>query len=195
MKIVIPRHMSIGYNTRFAKSPFLMIRASVIDRDESVTRIEVRSNLSLTLDRLAGFFLVLSAVTLTVALLPTLLGYWPVMAIAIMHLAIVGWCFRLAWRGNWARQEITLDADSVRVVLRTAGGERHDELPTAWVRVALSSSSGETRVYLVLHGTRIEIGSFVPVDERIDVANCIIRALEPHSAWNTKGIKETASPG
>lgn len=160
-----------------------------------MTRIEVLSNLSLTLDRLAGFFLVLSAVTLTVALLPTLLGYWPIMAIAIVHLGIVGWCFRLAWRGNWARQDITVDADRVRVDFRTASATQHHELPVGWVRVEQRTMRGEPRVYLVLHGKRIEIGSFVPPAERIEAAKSIIRALEPHSAWNIKEFKETASSG
>lgn len=200
MKIAIPRLMSIGYNTRFGNPPISMIRLSVADTDNpdrsnSVTRIEVLANLSLTLDRLAGFFLVLSAVTLTVALLPTLMGYWPIMAIAILHLAIVGWCFRIAWRGHWARQDIRVDADRVRVDFRTALGVERQEMPTDWVRVEQRAARGEPRVYLVLHDKRIEIGSFVPADERIEAARYITRALEPHSAWKLKGIKETASPG
>lgn len=195
MKIAIPRLISIGYNTRFGNQPVFMIRESVLDPDDSVTRIEVLSNLSLTLDRLAGFFLALSAVTLTVALLPTLLGYWPIMAIAIVHLAIVGWCFRIAWRGHWARQDITVNADCVRVEFRTSRGVEQQELPTDWVRVEQRRAHGEPRVFLVLHGNRIEIGSFVPASERIEAAQSIIRALEPHSAWKIKGIKETASSG
>lgn len=172
-----------------------MIRESVTDQDNSVTRIEVLSNLSLTLDRLAAFFLALSAVTLTVALLPTLLGYWPIMAIAIVHLAVVGWCFRLAWRGHWARQDITVDADRVQVDFRTARGVEQHELQTDWVRVEQRSAHGEPRVYLVLHGKRIEIGSFVPATERIEAARSISRALEPHSAWKFKRNKQTASSG
>jgi len=187
--------MSIGYNTRFGNSPVSMIRESVTDQVNSVTRIEVLSNLSLTLDRLAGFFLALSAVTLTVALLPTLLGYWPVMVIAIVHLVVVGWCFRIAWRGHWARQDITVDSDRVRVDFRTVRGVEQHQLPTDWVRVEQRSARGEPRVFLVLHAERIEIASFVPAGERIEAAKSIIRALEPHSAWQVKGIKETASSG
>lgn len=200
VKIMNPRPGSIGYNTVFGNTSIFMIRESVAvagnsDRNHSVTRIEVLSNLSLTLDRLAGFFLVLSALTLTVALLPTLLGYWPIMAIAIVHLAIVGWCFRIAWRGHWARQDISVDSDRVRVDFRTVRGVEQYELPTHWVRIEQHIAGGEPRVYLVLHDKRIEIGSFVPASERIEAAKCIKRALEPHSAWKLKRIKETASPG
>lgn len=191
--------MSFGYNIAFADRRFKwsvqMIRANATDAENAVTHIEVLANLSLTLDRLAGVFLALSATTLLVALLPTLLGYWPIMAIAIAHLAIVGWCFRLAWRGNWARQDIMVDAERVRIEHRTAREEHRHELPTDWVRVEQRSIRGEPRVYLALHGKRVEIGSFVPADERIQAARTIARALEPHSAWKPNGIEETVSSG
>jgi len=170
-----------------------MIRESLTDHDNRVTRIEVLSNLSLTLDSLAFVFLGLSAVTLTVALLPTLLGYWPIMAIAIVHLLVVGWCFRIAWRGHWARQDITVDCDIVQVDLRTAKGLQRQRLAASWAKVEKRFVRGEPRVFVALHGTQIEIGSFVPAEERIEAANSITRALEPFSAWNTKRIKETAS--
>ena len=164
-----------------------MVHASTADCENRVIRIKVLSNLSLTLDKLAGVFLALSAVTLLVALLPTLLGYWPIMAIAIVHLAIVGWCLRLAWRGNWARQDITVDADRVIVEYRTARELQRHVLPVDWVRVAQQTVRGEPRIFLVLHEKRIEIGSFVPASERIEAARKIVKALEPHSAWKFNG--------
>ena len=195
MKIPIPSHMSFGYNSDFEKISSPMVRASALNAEKRVTRIEVLANLSLTLDRLAGVFLALSAATLLVALLPTLLGYWPIMAIAILHLAIVGWCFRLAWRGNWARQDITVDDERIVVEFRTAKKRQSHELPTGWVRVEQRTVRGEPRIFLVLHEKRIEIGSFVPASERIEAARTIVSALEPHSAWKLNGIKETVSSG
>ena len=187
--------MSFGYNTQPENPPVQMIRAHAANAEKRETRIEVLANLSLTLDRLAGIFLVLSAATLLVALLPTLLGYWPIMVIAIAHLAIVGWCFRLAWRGNWARQDITVDGERVVVEYRTARERQSHEFPAGWVRVEQRAVHGEPRVFLVLHDKRIEIGSFVPANERIEAARNIVQALEPHSAWKFNGIKETVSSG
>jgi len=170
-----------------------MIRETRLDTEVSATRIEVLSNLSLTLDRLAGAFLLLSGVTLLVALLPTLLGYWPIMVIAVIHLAVVGWCFRLAWRGNWARQEITIDTDRVRVVLRTARYEGWREWPTGWVRIRQAAARGEPRILLGLGGQQIEIGRFVPAGERVEAASRIMRALQSHSASSGNTTRDTAS--
>jgi len=170
-----------------------MIRETRLDTEMSATRIEVLSNLSLTLDRLAGVFLLLSGATLLVALLPTLLGYWPIMVIAVIHLTIVGWCFRLAWRGNWARQEITIDADRVRVVSRTARSEGWRDWPTGWVRLRQTSTHGEPQILLGLGGQEVEIGRFVPAGERVEAATRIMRALQPHSAWSRNTSRHTAS--
>ncbi len=172
-----------------------MIREREVELDNPVIRIEVLANLSLTLDRLAGVFLLISAVTLSVALLPTMFGYWPILAIAILHLAVVGWCFRLAWRGNWARQDITIDAERVRVETRTARGESCCEWPTGWVRVHRDMVAREPRIRLGLHGRRVEIGAFVPANERVEAARRIEQALRPHSAWMNNGIDDTASSG
>lgn len=165
-----------------------MVREHSNQNTPDVRRIEVLSNLSITLDRLAGFFLLLSGVTLTVALLPTLLGYWPIMAIAVIHLLIVGWCFRLAWRGNWARQDIEVDAREIRVSMITSRERRSVRWPVDWVRVRQRRSGGEMKLYLTLHDDRLEIGRFVPETERLEAAKLIARALEPHSAWREPQI-------
>ncbi len=174
---------AMSYNYVVFNSYFDMVRTHLIEPERKVTRIELLANLSWTLDRLVGFFLVLSAITLLVALLPTLLGYWPIMVVAIAHLAIVGWCFRLAWRGNWARQDVVIDDKYIRVHSRTLKTENRLEWPVQWVRARAEMLRGETRAFLVLHDKRFEIGRFVPVTERIEAVNLIERALTPHSAW------------
>ena len=170
-----------------------MVREITIDEKQPAMRIEVLSNLSLSLDRLAGVFLVLSCITLLVALLPTIWGYWPIMVIAIIHLAIVGWCFRAAWRGNWARQDITVDGQKVRVELRTARETVSTQWPTGWVQVREDMIRGEPRVRMGLHGQQIEIGRFLPPQERVEAARAIRKALTPHSAWSQSKLQQTAS--
>lgn len=174
-----------------------MVREIEDSTRSEVSRIEVLSNLSLTLDRLAGFFLLISGVTLGVALLPTLMGYWPIMAIAIIHLAIVGWCFRLAWRGHWARQDIEIDAEQIRIGTCTARGCMQQVWPSGWVRIERVDRGSERRVFLALHQKRIEIGRFLPEFEREQAADLIAGALARRSAHRTAEsvdkISETAS--
>lgn len=154
-----------------------MVRRLEDATNSEACRIEVRSNLSLTLDRLAVVFLALSGVTLGVALLPTLMGYWPVLLFALIHLAIVGWCFRLAWRGHWARQDIEIDAERIRIDSRTVREHLSTEWPAAWTRVERVLQHRELRVFLALHRQRFEIGRFLPEAERKQAADLIADAL------------------
>lgn len=163
-----------------------MLRTAFSSPTQDGDCLELLSNLSLTLDRLAGTFLVISAVTLLVALLPTLMGYWPIFAIAVIHLAIVGWCFRLAWRGFWRRQHICVSDDGVTVTDCSARGTRTQNWPAEWVRVEVDHRGPEPRLMLRLHGERVELGAFAPVEERLRAAEWLERALVPRSAWNER---------
>jgi uncharacterized membrane protein len=192
-----PRLDTIRYNTRSIEPPDMMVREIEDSARPEISRIEVLSNLSLTLDRLAGFFLLISGVTLGVALLPTVMGYWPIMAIAVVHLAIVGWCFRLAWRGHWARQDIEIDEEQVRIGTCTARGCQQQVWPSGWVRIERVDLGSELRVFLALHQRQIEIGRFLPEFERQQAAELIAGALARRCAragiGRVDGISKTVS--
>lgn len=145
--------------------------------------IEARSNVSISLDRLAAVFLGLSAVTLLVALGPLLLGFWPIMVAAILHLAVVGWCMRLAWRGNWARETIVIDREKLRIDHFDVRRRTRSEWPSAWVRVEVEEQRmGERRVLVACHDRRQVIGDFLPVGEKLALADALKESLRPFSA-------------
>lgn len=145
--------------------------------------IEARSNLSMSLDRLAAVFLGLSAVTLLVALGPLLLGFWPIMAAAIVHLLIVGWCMRLAWRGNWARERMEVDRDELTIEHFDAQRRTRSKWPSAWVRVVVEEQRmGERRVVVSCHGRRQVIGDFLPTVEKLALADALKQSLRPTDA-------------
>ncbi len=159
------------------------VRDSRVDRDSTV--VEAKSNLSMSLDRLAFVFLGISAVTLLVALLPLIFGLWPIMVAAIVHLLIVGWCFRTAWRGNWARERIELGPDELIVEHFRLGRQERIEWPIAWVRVEIEPGRlGNTRVHVVCQGQRRQIGAFLPVNERLELARIMKDRLRPLTAWS-----------
>lgn len=146
--------------------------------------VELKSNLSISLDRLAAIFLGLSAVTLLVAVGPMILGLWPVMVIAVLHLLAVGLCLRLAWRGHWARQRLQIGPGVLRVDHDTQAGRQSSEWPLAWVKVVVERGRlGDARVFLSCHGKRQEVGGFLSVDERLEAAQEIKKRIGPMSAW------------
>lgn len=132
----------------------------------------------MSLDRLAVFFLFLSSVTLLAALFPLIMGLWPVMLIAIVHLLIVGWCLRLAWRGNWARERLLVGPDDLIVEHYELRRRSRRSWPAAWVRVDIVQAAlGEARVVLRCKGEAQQIGAFLPVNERLELARALRQSL------------------
>lgn len=162
-----------------------MIEETHRETPERHILLTVRSNLSITLDRLAAVFLGLSAITLLVALYPALQGYWPIMVMAVAHLVIVGWCLRLAWRRNWSQERLDIGPERVRLEQVALNRNENWEFPSAWVRVEVTSTDGVPRVFLSCHGRRRELGAFLPARERLDLARTINRGLRPHTAWSS----------
>jgi uncharacterized membrane protein len=146
--------------------------------------IDAKSNLSMSLDRLAAVFLGLSAVTLLVALGPLFVGLWPILVIAIVHLSIVGWCLRLAWRENWARERLAVGPEWLTVEHFDLRNRARNQWPVAWVRVQTEPSRlDDVRVYLDCKGRRQQIGAFLPTSERLELAQALTKSLQPLSAW------------
>lgn len=146
--------------------------------------IDVRSNLSISLDRLASVFLGISAVTLLVATGPLLFGMWPIMLIALVHLLIVGWCLRLAWRGHWARERLTVGPEQLVVEHFALNRRTRKDWPLAWVQVRSESGGmGDVRVYLSCKGERQQLGAFLSLEERLELAETVKNCIGPMSAW------------
>ena len=161
--------------------------------DSGIVVIDAKSNLSMSLDRLATVFLGLSAVTLLIALWPLMLGFWPILLVAVVHLVIVGWCLRLAWRGNWARERLTVSSEDLSVEHYELRNRFQTRWPVAWVRIVQESGSmGDVRLFLQCQGQRQEIGAFLPVTERMELARILTQCLRPHSAWSA-GNQEQVS--
>ena len=142
----------------------------------------------MSLDRLAAVFLGLSAVTLLVALGPLLLGFWPIMAAAILHLFMVGWCMRSAWRGNWVRERMQIDRDSLTIERFDVRGQTRSQWPSAWVQVQVEERPmGERRVVIACHGRRQVIGEFLPIDEKLALAGALKESLRSFDARGLAG--------
>ena len=140
----------------------------------------------MTLDRLMAVFAGLCVLTLLVVAWPVAMGLWPILVVALLHLLAVGWCFRNAWRSNWAKERFTIANDQLVVEQFRAGHESSHEWPVAWTRVLQENGRfGEMHLFLASQGIRQEIGKFLPISERERLAAMLEQALQPQTAWSS----------
>lgn len=161
----------------------LLVTTSAQHRDDMV--IEARANLSMSLDGLSAVFAALCVVSLLVVAWPVFLGLWPVLLATLIHLAVVGWCFRAAWRGNWARERLAVEGDQLVVEQFRLGQLSRSEWPAAWTRVELSAGRcRELRAFVSSQGKRQEIGSFLPQTEREELVRMVRTMLQQQPPWH-----------
>ena len=85
-----------------------------------------------------------------------------------------------------------LDADAVvgALVRCLKSGSERGEFPLAWVRVVIEAGRlGDQRIFLTCQGERQEIGSFLPLDERLQAAKEMNDRIRPMSAWHHKNFE------
>ena len=127
----------------------------------------------------------LCIVTLLLVAWPVAMGLWPMLVVAMIHLAAVGWCFRRAWRNNWAREIFRVKGEVLTVERLTAGQPEKTEWPVAWARIEKHAGRfGETRLMLASQGRCQEIGAFLPAAERERLGAMLEQVLRHRSAWS-----------
>lgn len=157
----------------------------------------VRANISSSLPQLALAFALISGMTLLIAVFLTVLGYWPVLAFAALHLLIVGWALRVAWRNNWHVVMVAVDRDQLRLLANHAGHASETTLPSAWCRVDYRPGSPPAvanRVWLVCRDTRLEMGRFLNDQERELMARRLQQGLSGISVLE-RGQPDTRTAG
>ncbi len=183
------RRSRVGSDTiRLLHTKNLIKRALLLKRRKKcggVEVIEARSNVSMSLDQLTAVFGGLCLITLLIVAWPVFMGLWPILVVAVLHLMAVGWCFRRAWRNNWAREIFRIDDEKLVVVQLKAGEQKHAEWPAAWTTVKKERGHfGEPRCFLVSHGKQQQIGSFLPASEREELIEMLDQLIRPRSAWS-----------
>jgi uncharacterized membrane protein len=131
--------------------------------EDSDLRILARGNFSLGAGGLVNLLLALATVTLCLAGALAWRGYWPVLAIAIVQIALVAWIFVRAWERSWVAEVIE---------------------PTAWAVVELKQPEFtwySPRVILRSGAKSLELGSFLTVEEKRQLVEHLSSAIKKHS--------------
>lgn len=130
--------------------------------------VELRPNCSLTPAGAAVFFGSVAVVSLTVAAVFVLSGYWPVLPFAGLELALLGWALRVSMRRRNQWQEVVIGEAEVTVRSRLNRITEERVFSRHWARVTLRRPSGwhPSRLLVGSHGRTCEIGAFLTEEER-----------------------------
>lgn len=130
----------------------------------------LQPNRSLGARGLIAFFVLMSTVSLAVALYSSGIGNAYAPAFAVAELTALAICLRLVWRRLSVSEWLKLDPDELRVWAQSGQASFH----AGWVRVCLGM---DKRLRLRAHGREVEIGRFLPEQEREALAASVGRAL------------------
>ena len=143
-------------------------------------RIEIAPNCSLTVRSATLFFSTLCAVSLAIAGLLLVQGFWPVLPFAGLEMAILGWALRTSLRRRFQSETITLSENEVAIEARHGPRQARAVFPRHWARVKLRAARSPlhpSALVIESHGRACEIGSFLTEDERRGLAARLKRLI------------------
>jgi uncharacterized membrane protein len=153
--------------------------------DGSLVRIQARGNFSLDAGGLVNLLLALSVVTFCLAAALAWQGYWPILLIAVLQIALVAWILVRTWEQTWVCEVIEIQADRIEVTHQRHKSRRQCELDTAWAVVELKRPEVKwygPRLQLRSGARSVELGSFLTVEEKHLLLKQVKTAIEKHSA-------------
>lgn len=153
--------------------------------DGSAERIMAKGNFSLDAGGLLYLLLALTAVTLGLAGLLAWQGFWPVLLIAIIQLTLVIWILIGAWERAWVSELLIVGPQWIEVTRQRHKRQHHCRLEAAWAVVELERPEVAwygPRVILRSRSNKIELGRFLTIDEKKQLADCVRNAVQKHSA-------------
>lgn len=153
--------------------------------DQSELRILARGNFSLGAGGLVNLLLALAIVTLCLAGMLAWQGYWPVLLIAIVQIALVAWIFIRVWERNWVAEVIEIHDDKIKVTHQRHKKKSCYEFATAWAVIELKQPEFawySPRLMLRSGAKSLELGSFLTAMEKRQLVGHLRSAIKIHSA-------------
>jgi len=155
--------------------------------DGSDIRVMARGNFSLDAGGLIGLLLALTVVTLSLAGVLAWQGFWPVLLIAIIQVILVTWILIKAWERAWVAESIVIGPERIEVTRQRHKRVRHCELESAWAVVELEPPEIAwygPRVVLRSREKAVELGQFLTLEEKNQLADYVRNAIRKYSAMS-----------
>jgi len=153
--------------------------------DNTEAGILARGNFSLDAGGLANLLIALAVVSLGLAALLALQGYWPILLIAAVQLVLVAWILVRAWERTWVSDEIEIGQEVIRITKHRHRETTRYELETAWAVIECQKpeiSWYNPRVQLRSRSQSVELGSFLTTEEKHQLVQNMMCEIEKHSA-------------
>jgi len=153
--------------------------------EESLDRILARGNFSLGAGGLVGLLAALGAVTLVLAGVLAWQGFWPVLLIAVVQIALVTRILIKAWERAWVSELIEIGPERIAVTQQRHRRKNRIELETAWAVVEMLQPEVAwyaPRLQLRSGSRKLELGAFLTSEEKRQLADCLKSAIRKHSA-------------
>jgi len=126
------------------------------------------------------FMLVLGGISFTAGIFFLMVGAWPVFGFFGLDVLLVYWAFRVNYRTARAYEVVTVTPTELTVRKVTHHGRvREWTLNPLWVRLDRDEDEefGIERLFLVSHGRRLPIASFLGASEKESFALALTGAL------------------
>jgi uncharacterized membrane protein len=139
------------------------------------------------------FMLCIGGLSFISGVLFLMLGAWPVCGFLGLDVLLVYWAFRANYRSARAYEEVTVTASELTVrKVSHRGGVREWTLNPVWVQLdrIVHDEFGIERLFLVSHGRRLTIASFLGPDEKASFARALSTALGEAKRGPTRTVFE-----
>ncbi len=152
----------------------------LLNMQPAALTISIKPNCSLTPHTAVWFFVGLAGVTLAIAGLLAVQGFWPVLPFAGLELGGLGWALWASMQRRFRRQDILIAETEVAVEDCDRKFKSRLVFPRHWAQVKMRSGSSPlaaSRLVIESHGRSCEIGSFLNEQERRGLSQRLARLI------------------
>jgi uncharacterized membrane protein len=161
---------------------------------DAANHIDLSPHCSLSTRGAVLFFGSVCLLTLGVAGVATLLGYWPVLPFAGAEMMLLGWALHANLQRRHEHESIDVSETTVSIEY-SRGTPRRVVFPRHWARVKIrrpQSPLHRSRLVIESHGRSYEVGKFLTEEERRQLAADLRRLIGGMN--QSPGLPGTGSP-
>ena len=162
-------------------------------RDPTIFAAVLTPHRSLSPTGFLIFMLVLGGLSFVSGMVFLMAGAWPIFGFFGLDVLLVYWAFRINYRAAYAYEEVTVTATELRLRKVSHHGRVSEwTLNPLWVRLEriVHEEFGIERLFLVSHGRRFAIASFLGAQEKESFAHALSAALGEARRGPTRTVLE-----